>query len=276
MNPGYTASAVLPALPLGHGLGDGAGPLRLFQLPGDDVHVWTVPLNASPDCYSRLQRTLSDDEVARAARFRFERDANRFVAARGVLRTLLACYLEAHPAQLHFEYGPKGKPALSATSAHRLQFNLAHSADLVICAFTQRTRMGVDVEQSRAVDDAEDLSRRFFAAAEHADLMSLPAELRSQAFLACWTRKEAFVKALGDGLSLPLQSFRVSLLPGMPAALLDVDPDVETGRQWFLYDFQPLPGFVAAVAAEGRARPLRAMRVQSLQTLIHSANHGDE
>lgn len=219
-----------------------------LKLGASDVHLWRASLGCDASLLSRLENTLSPDEMARADRFVFSMDRNHFVAARGILRELLGAYLMRPPAELRFRYGNHGKPALDANATDSdLQFNLSHSGGVAIYAFSLGRRLGVDVEQIRPHLAGEDIARRYFGAREVAELLALPTHMRPEGFFLCWTRKEAYVKAHGAGLSLPLDSFTVSLTPGRVAQL-----HAEDGDQWLVRSLEPTPGFVAAVVAEGR------------------------
>ncbi|HEX4487757.1 MAG TPA: 4'-phosphopantetheinyl transferase superfamily protein [Terriglobales bacterium] len=208
-----------------------------------DVHLWTVALDGEALRQEEYWQTLAEDERKRAERFHFVRDRERYVRARGRLRSLLGEYLSQDPANVQFSYGPQDKPAVEGG----LQFNLAHSGSYALYAFSFGKRVGMDIEQLRPMDDAEALAQRFFSPEECRDLISLPADQRNAAFFACWTRKEAFVKAVGGGLALPLKSFRVSLLPGEEVCLLKND----NGGKWTLFDVHPAAGYRGAVVVEG-------------------------
>jgi 4'-phosphopantetheinyl transferase len=219
-----------------------------LKLASDDVHLWRAALDCDAPVLSRLETTLSPDETARANRFIFPTDRGHFVAARGILRELLGAYLMLPPAELKFRYGNYGKPALDANATESdLQFNLSHSGGVAIYAFSLGRRLGVDVERIRPQLAGEDIARRYFAAREVAELQALPAHRRAEGFFLCWTRKEAYVKAHGAGLSLPLDSFTVTLTPGRAAEL-----EAEDSNQWSMCSVESVPGFVAAMVAEGR------------------------
>ena len=224
-----------------------------LQLGADEVHVWRASLDCDLPVLARLEATLSPDETVRANRFFLLTDRNHFVVARGILRELLGAYLRSAPANLQFNYGNYGKPVLVAkTSSLSLQFNLSHSGGLAVYAFSLGRRLGIDVEQIRPQLAGEDIARRYFAERELAELRALPPQLRAEGFFRCWTRKEAYVKAQGAGLSIPLDSFTVSLTPGRPE-----DLETEDSAQWLLRSLDPSPGFVAAVVGEGRDWQLR-------------------
>ena len=232
-------------------------PPKTLVLRRDEVHVWRANLNVTAAHERLLREALSQEELRRASRFHFQRDRERFVVARGVLRAILARYVAREPGQLRFCYGPYGKPVLNPEcGVNALRFNSSHSHDLVLCAVTLERAIGVDVEHVRG-GDAEDLARGFFSPQEIAALTALPPDNRQAAFFACWTRKEAYVKAKGDGFTMRPDRFSVSCSPGEPAALLDVEGQPEEATRWSLWALNPAPGYVAALAVEGGSRPLR-------------------
>src|SRR6185312_16328849 len=192
-----------------------------LQLLENEVHVWRASLNVPAFVLSSLQQALTGEEIARAARFYFEKDRKHWTVARGVLRILLSRYLKTHPHQFSFCYNDYGKPLLEK-SAHspQLQFNISHSHELALYAFTPAREIGVDVEYMRSNLDYMELAEHTFSAYENEMLQALPTEMRREAFFLCWTRKEAYIKARGKGLSMPLKEFDLSLKPGEPARLL--------------------------------------------------------
>jgi 4'-phosphopantetheinyl transferase len=229
-------------------------------LEHDEVHVWCadVALAATAELPWLLE-TLSPDEQRRAARFHFERDRTYFSAGRGLLRRLLGGYVGVEPAQLVFTYGPYGKPALSNLPARSdLQFNVAHAGDLAVYAFTRARRIGVDLERRRPIPDADQIAERFFSLRERARLAALAPGEKATGFLNCWTRKEAYVKALGVGLSRPLHQFDVTLAPEEPAQVL-ADGSQEP-ENWSLQELLPAHEYVGALAVEGHNWHLRRWR----------------
>lgn len=214
-----------------------------------EVHLWCAPLDPTPTTVAKLLETLSPDERERADRFRFDRHRRRHIVARGLLRTLLGTYTDQRPEQLRFRYGEKGKPSLA--TAPDVAFNLSHSGELMLLAVTAEADVGADVEVLRVIEDLESICRNFFSAAEVAALETVPAAQKPVAFLHGWTRKEAYIKAIGDGLSMPLDRFDVTLVPGIPARMLALDGDPEKGAEWSLYHLEPVPGYVGAVAIRG-------------------------
>jgi len=214
-----------------------------------------VQLEASEHRYAQCFSWLSSDEAARAARFHFEEHRRAFILGRGVLRALLGGILKMPPGEIQFSYGPKGKPSLADASSPVL-FNASNSGNLAVYAVTEGCDIGIDVELLRPIPEMENIAARFFAPAEASELMALPEPDRPQAFFNCWTRKEAYIKAIGDGLSVPLDSFRVTLRPGAGAEMLCLGGSIEAAKGWMLHDFDPAPGFVGAIAYPGCSREI--------------------
>jgi 4'-phosphopantetheinyl transferase len=201
----------------------------------------------------KLQQLLAADERERANRFHFEKDRRHFIVARATLRTLLGRYLKKEPAQLRFSYSDYGKPSLKlepAQPTQRLRFNLAHSGGLAVLAFTEIGEIGIDLEQLRAEFTGDDIARRFFSATEVARLDRLSGDARFLAFFNCWTRKEAFIKAKGIGLSLALDQFDVSLAAGDEPAVLRTAWDESEAGRWSLRALELGMDYVGAVAVE--------------------------
>lgn len=208
----------------------------------------------------QLAQTLTPDERLRVERFHFERDRQRFIVGRGILRMILGQYLGLEPGRLQFCYGPHGKPALAGTftgQTGRLCFNLAHSQNLALYAVTCEREIGVDIEYIRAISEADQITARFFSAQESAVWLSLPPDQRQAAFFNCWTRKEAYIKALGDGLAQPLAGFDVSLAPGEAAGLLSIGGDRQAAAPWSIQTLAPAPGYAAALAVKGHGWQLK-------------------
>lgn len=230
-----------------------APPPSTFALAGDEVHVWRVNLSStSSRRVEDLRGILAEDEHRRANGFCFEEDRERFVAGRGVLRILLGRYLDLEPDRLSFCYGSHGKPALAEGSGGgTLRFNVSHSRGLALFALARGREVGIDVEYIRFDLEREEIAARCFSPQEAATLRSIPAGMRTEAFFAGWTRKEAYMKARGEGLSLALNGFSVSLVPGEPAMLLNAREDPSEAARWTLRELKPGPGYAAALAAEG-------------------------
>jgi 4'-phosphopantetheinyl transferase len=224
-----------------------------LPLPGDEVQLWRVDLEAIRADESRWQKLLSADESARAARFHFSRDRQRYVASRGVLRTILASYLGTDAGSLSFSYSKKEKPSLGpAHGGSEVTFNIAHSGGIALLAFTRRRELGVDVEQVRRGSDLEAIARRYFSTHEQNQLEAVSPEEKDSAFFRCWTRKEAYIKATGDGLSLPLSQFDVSIEAGETNALVATRPDASEAQRWLLQEVPAGTGHVAALCVRGR------------------------
>jgi 4'-phosphopantetheinyl transferase len=221
-----------------------------ISLGTDDVHVWRARLVQPPDELARLGAALAADERDRAARFRFDRDRNAYTAARGALRALIAGYLGCAPDAPVFGYRERGKPYLIAPPSD-LQCNVSHSGGYALLAFTRGREIGVDVEQIRPLSDLLALARTSFSPSEYAVLCGLPAEHQLEAFFACWSRKEAFIKATGEGVS-QLAEFDVTVSPNEPARLLRLEGE-SARRSWTMYDLPAIDGHSAALAVEGRA-----------------------
>lgn len=229
----------------------------LLQLPGTEVHIWRFSLALPPGLMGKLGRTLSDDEVERAGRFRFPRDRDHFIAAHSSLRGILARYLKIEPEELQFSYGPNQKPELAEEhSFSNLRFNLSHAGDLGLLGVAQGREVGVDIEWIRPEVAEEAIARRFFSQREVEDLLKLPEDLQREAFFTGWTRKEAYIKARGEGLSMLLEQFDVTLAPGSQALLLSTRPDPEEAGLWSLHHLSPGPGYVGALAVQGQVEKL--------------------
>jgi 4'-phosphopantetheinyl transferase len=197
-------------------------PTGELRLSGHKVHVWQASLNASSLLIQRLQQFLTEEEVVRASRFAFERERHHFIVARGVLRAILSRYLRVDPGYLRFDTNAYGKPSLALPRGElRLNFNLAHSHELALYVFTYAGEVGIDVEYMRADFDFEELATSSFSPYEQSIFRALPEAAKQQAIFRCWTRKEAYIKAKGKGLSIPLDLFDVSLGPGEPPSLPD-------------------------------------------------------
>lgn len=217
----------------------------LLQLASDEVHCWSVRLDVSPETCAGLYATLAADERNRSGRFRFERDRRRFVVARGALRDVLGRYVGTRPDQIRFAYNPFGKPELSpeigrrvaacCAPTSRVRFNVSHSADLAIIAVAADTDVGVDLERVREADYTE-IVRYFFSAAEVDELNTVPSHVQAQAFFSCWTKREAYVKARGEGL---------------------VDGPVEFCGRWSFFPLQPAQGYIGTLAVAGNGWRLR-------------------
>ena len=221
-----------------------------FSFPTDRVDVWRVRLEEAAKEHVEAG-VLSPDEITRANRFLFEKDRTHFSRCRSTLRNLLAAYLDIPAAEIRFEYLPGGKPHLAGEQNPRgLQFNVSHSAGMALIAIAGQCRIGVDIEKIRSDVDTAALAERFFSVRERAGLRALPDHLRVAAFYACWTRKESFLKATGDGLSFPLAGFSVTTHPDQNPAIEEIRGDTQSPKQWVLKDLDVFYGYRTAVAID--------------------------
>ena len=232
----------------------------IFLAP-DEVHIWRASLDQVKSAVGASYDILADDERRRADKFYFARDREHFIVGRSVLRRILGRYIEVSPDRISFDYNQYGKPALSAeTGDQQLRFNVSHSHALALYAFARGREVGVDIEFAREDFASLEVAGHFFSPQEIAILRALPASDLTRAFFNCWTRKEAFIKALGEGLSHPLDRFVVSLRPGERASLLSVDGQPQEAARWSLRELFPGAGYAAALAVEGEMPVLRCMQ----------------
>ena len=237
----------------------------LSELADRAIHLWAVQLSAPDLIVQHCLTMLSSDERARAERFRFEYLRRTHVLSRAILRALLGHYTSTPPAKIRFSYGSKGKPSLVVPSVH---FNCSNSDIMALYAMTRSCDLGIDLEQIRAMHDIEQVANRYFCPEEARQLMSLPPAERDSAFFHCWTRKEAYVKAVGDGLSMPLDSFRVTLMPGEPVEFIHIGKDPDAAKQWTLHDVADIPGYAAALAYRDAPRPLLSSPVVTATEIL--------
>lgn len=225
-----------------------------FDLSTRNVHVWTLRTNASSNVIARFEKVLAPDERSRAAQFHVSRPRESFILTRAVLRHLLGRYLGLHPGNICLHYGMNGKPLLSHKS--ELMFNVSHSGEIAAIALTQGCDVGIDLEQFRPLPDLKEIAAHSFCNEEATEIDSLPACDRQHAFFSCWTRKEAYVKAIGVGLSTPLSAFRVTVRPNEPAKLLFLDKAKNASESWTLHDLALGPDYVGTVTYRDRQRSL--------------------
>lgn len=225
----------------------------------DEVHVYIASLDTAR--VAELRPFLSSDERDRAGRFVFERDRIRFTVARGLLRKLLAGYLETSPAAIEFSYGEQGKPSLSGPTESSLKFNLAHSHERAAYAFSLNREMGIDIEFVGREVEYDAIAQRFFSPSECGELRMMTDAAKRRGFFDCWTRKEAYIKARGGGLSIPLDEFNVSLRPNEPAALLENYRDAEECSRWLMEALPLEPDYAGALVVERQSLPLKPLRL---------------
>lgn len=239
-----------------------------FEPPGpveispreSEVHVWLATLDPLPEPLHLLRQSLSPEELARAEGFRFDRDRDAYVAGRAIVRRLLSRYLGCPAEKVSFARGVYGKPALVSPDGGMLRFNLSHSDGLALFAVAFGREVGIDIEKVRAAAATSGLAERFFSSDEIAALRLLRGAEREAAFFACWTRKEAYVKARGEGLSLPLRSFSVTVDPDREPALTRCGGEESELNRWMFRDVRPGPEWAATLVAEGRDWELRRWR----------------
>ncbi len=229
-------------------------PTDLMIINDDEVHVWRANLSCNLQHVRSLWQILSVDEQIRADRFRFKEDRELFILARGMLRVILSRYLDKKPEYLHFAYNSHGKPSLIGMPGEEmLYFNVSHSSGLVMYAVTRNREVGIDIERIIPGLDYEQIARHYFSQREIATLSDIQGEnAREKAFYNCWTRKEAYIKGRGEGLSLRLDQFDVSLRPGKPAKLLNHYQFPQEVYRWSLKEIRPAPGYAASLAVEGQ------------------------
>ncbi len=215
------------------------------------VHVWRVGLDPGEATLKSVSSVLSAEEDVRAARFRFERHRRRFIVGRAVLRAIMGCYLDLPSKMVEFTYGPRGKPSVRQPGRKAICFNVSHSADLMVLAAGVDRDIGIDIEFVREMSDMDQVAENCFSETELTTYRALHEEERRQAFFRCWTRKEAYVKALGDGLSAPLDSFDVSLAPGQIPQFVNVRHDPAESSRWKMISFDPGPGAKGAMICLG-------------------------
>ena len=223
-------------------------PPKKLTLTSGEAHVWRCQLDQPTEVVERFLRTLDADERARASRFHFEKHRRNFVVGRGALRLLLGRYLELRPEKIRFSYGAQGKPSLGDEHhAGSLRFNASHSGEMALYAFVNDIEIGVDVEFIKGDFATEEIAERFFSAPEIDVLRALPVTEKPAGFFRCWTRKEAYIKAIGSGLSHPLDQFDVTVeIPG-----------------WSIVDLEVGSGYASALALNGPAHTLQLFELQS-------------
>jgi 4'-phosphopantetheinyl transferase len=214
-----------------------------------EVHVWSASLTFSAEKVAAFEQTLSDDERLRASRFRFERDRSRFIAGRGILREILSRYLHLAPNQVQFAYGQYGKPTLALLHHTGLEFNLSHSGDRALYAIADRKQIGIDLEQIRSLPDLDQLVKQCLSLKEQQALFRLDPTQQQTAFFQYWTGKEAYLKAIGHGLMIPLTQIEIPLHTQQPAKVLS--KFTSPMRDWYLQTILLDEEYRAAIVLEG-------------------------
>ena len=232
-----------------------------------NVEIWAVWLDASEAASLTFRSLLSPEEVLRADRFATEALRTSYQISHGVLRVLLSRYLKCHPRSFEFTVAHAGKPSL--TREFEMQFNMSHSGSMAAYAFAPAGSLGIDIEQVRSLSDLEGIAQKHFCLAETEELLSITDESqRRDAFFRCWTRKESYIKAVGEGLSLPLDQFQVTLLPGVPTRVVHIGNSERAASAWALQHIEPAPGYVGAVAYPFRTHPCMIHPVCQAQDIL--------
>ena len=246
----------------------------LSRLASEVIDVRPIVLRPSDDSIFEFESILSPGEKRHFSRFYSERLRRAAITGRASLRILLSHYLGVPPASIRFEYGPKGKPRILASG--NLDFSVSHSNDLLVMAFTIGCGIGIDVEKISPFCNIDEIASLLFCSEEAADLASLPSSLRQHAFFLCWTRKEAYVKAVGDGLSIPLNQFRVTLRPGEPAAFIHFGHDPRVANDWTLHNLELGHNWAAALAYKDVPRPIQRfepLEISNVLEMLWPVNH---
>ena len=225
----------------------------MLLLGNDEVHVWRATLDLPLARVASFEQTLAADERTRAGQFHFQKDRRHFIVARGLLRMILGRYLGQDPRTLRFCSNAYGKPGLAPECGGdaTLSFNVSHAGALALYAVTRNRAVGIDLEDIRMDVECDSISEHFFSPRERRLLRAIPSAQRPEAFFHCWTRKEAYVKARGLGLSIALDQFDVSVSLAEPAALLETREEGQESSHWSLHDLPVGEGYVAALAVEG-------------------------
>ena len=235
-----------------------------LKLTAGAVDVWQIVLSVHEDQIPCCRRLLSEVEIQRANRFHFEKDKNDFMVARSATRKILSQYLNTDPQELTFSYTARGKPEFApGFPGASIKFNLSHSRGFALLAVAQSLCVGIDIQFIDPELSVDGIATRFFSRTEINTLRTLSPIEKTKAFFDCWTRKEAYIKALGEGLSLQLDSFDVAFGPGVPAALLRADVSPQEPSRWSMYDIAVRRGYAAALVVEGKAHRLRQARWES-------------
>ena len=232
-------------------------PPKALDLQEGEVQVWRGIVDIPSAHLQVYWETLSGDEQQRARRFRFRQHQNRFIGARGMLRSLLSRYLDLSPHEIKFGLSPKGKPFVQNSPARKIYFNVSHSQKVALFAFSHHFEVGIDVEGTRFRLDYQGVAKRVLSPQEQQWLHSVPVSKQKSAFLACWTRKEAFAKAHGTGLAFPFRKITVTFLPHQPACLVHSEDPSLNGRTWTIHPVYPRARYTGALVVTGQPRAIR-------------------
>ncbi|OCQ99688.1 4'-phosphopantetheinyl transferase [Oscillatoriales cyanobacterium USR001] len=226
-------------------------PPQKMILSSNNIHIWRANLHLPIEQIETFFQTLSADEKIRAEKFHFDRHRNFFIAARGILRAILSRYLEIKPHQLRFNYSTRGKPEIAENcGVKNLEFNLSHSEEIAIYGITCASKIGIDIEKIRSIDDAEQIAKRFFAARECSWLSEISPSEKPAAFFRLWTCKEAYLKAIGEGLAFGLDRFEISFSSSESPTIISIQGSDRIEIPWFLQQLTPVSGYVGSVAVK--------------------------
>lgn len=228
-----------------------------LSLKNDEVHVWRCSLDQDPHQIKLLESNLSENELKRAGRFKSVNGRIHFTVSRGVLRALLGRYLKLAPKDIKFRYGRHGKPSLAAESDSYLSFNVSHSGNVSLYAFAYKSRIGVDIEYMRGERNFQGIAERFYSSGEVTALNALSKDKQLEAFFRLWTCKEAYLKAIGTGLSFGLDKVEIDIADGTDSVLACVNGDADEAVGWTLKDLDVATGYAAALAVNGHGRDVR-------------------
>jgi len=222
------------------------------------IHIWVADiLSYSTLHLEQLKQCLSQDELEHASRYYFEKDKKYYITSRGILRKILSNYLTMKPEKIKFSYNPYGKPYLcNKFHTKNFNFNLSHSGDLALYIFSANFDVGIDLEKFQLIEGFIDIAMQFFSPNEFLKLKSIPHDQQLTAFFKCWTRKEAFIKAIGNGLSHPLDQFEVTLAPNETAMFVNIISKSTAASEWSLYSFTPKPNYEASFAFKGKCEKI--------------------
>ena len=231
-------------------------PVHFPHLSIDEVHVWHVNLLSEAEKqFDYYWNTLSIEEKERAHRFHFKKDRDQFVVAKGITRILLGKYILSAAKDIKFDFNSFGKPRLAGD--YPIQFNISHAGGMGLFAFILHSPVGADIEKINPTIEVQKIAKRFFSSEETHKILNLPTAQQAKAFFTCWTRKEAFIKGHGEGLSLPLADFEVSILAEEPVAMLKIKWSPAEIHQWQLLKITVGNAYKAAVAIKGKVKKVR-------------------
>ncbi len=228
-----------------------------LTLRKSEIHVWCCSLSQSQYIINSLTETLSEDEVKRAGRFHFENGRLNFIVARGVMRMIIARYLQSDPKDIRFRYGRQGNPALAEEMDSTLCFNVSHSRNIVLYAFAYNSKIGVDIEHISSDRTFQGIAERFFSRGEVSAIYSLPENKQRDAFFKLWTCKEAYLKAIGTGLSFGLDKVEIDITSGTDVVLASINGDTDEAAAWTVQTLNVASGYAAALVVDRHGRDIK-------------------